>query len=137
MTIVFDASMAAAWLLPDEKTEATDAILLALNATVGAAPSILRHEVRNILLQSERRKRISASKADELLARFAQTVIEDHGPGHDVEIVTIARAHGLTAYDAAYLALALSTGSPLATLDKALARAARTCNVTVLGPLAP
>ena len=136
MTIIVDASMAAAWLLPDEKTEATDAVLLALHATVGAAPSILQHEVRNILLQSERRKRLSAGKADELLAKFAQIAIEDHGPGDDAEIVTIARVHGLTAYDAAYLALAILTSAPLATLDRVLASACHRARVAVLGPLA-
>ena len=137
MTIFVDASTIAAWLLPDEKTEATDAVLLALDGTVAAASSILRHEVRNILLLSERRKRISSAKAVELLARFALIVIDDHGSGDDAEVVALARTHGLTAYDAAYVALALSTGSPLATLDRAMAAAARARGVSILGPLAP
>lgn len=136
MTIVVDASMVVAWLLPDEKSEATDAILLKLDAEPAAAPSILRHEVRNILLQSERRKRISTAKSDELLGRFARIVIDDHGPGDDAAIVVLARTYGLTAYDAAYVALALSIGSPLATLDRAMTFAARACGVSVLGPYA-
>jgi len=45
--------------------------------------------------------------------------------------------HGLTGYDAAYLALALDRGLPLATLDKPLAAAARAEEVPILGPLAP
>jgi predicted nucleic acid-binding protein len=40
----------------------------------------------------------------------------------------------LSAYDAAYLALALLDRLPLATLDRRLAEAARTEQVTVLAP---
>jgi predicted nucleic acid-binding protein len=44
--------------------------------------------------------------------------------------------HRLTAYDASYLALAAGEKRSLATLDNALAAAARTEGVTVVGPLA-
>jgi predicted nucleic acid-binding protein len=40
----------------------------------------------------------------------------------------------LSAYDAAYLALALLEGLPLATLDRRLAEAARAEQVIVFGP---
>ena len=36
------------------------------------------------------------------------------------EMLTLARTHRLTAYDAAYLELALRTGCPLASLDAPL-----------------
>ena len=36
------------------------------------------------------------------------------------DILTLARTHRLTAYDAAYLELALRTGCPLASLDDPL-----------------
>jgi predicted nucleic acid-binding protein len=45
----------------------------------------------------------------------------------------LARVHRLTVYDAAYLELAAREGVPLATLDSALARAARVEGVEVLG----
>ena len=134
--IVDDASMVAAWLLPDEKTEATDAVLRGLEGTGIVAPSILRHEVRNILLLSERRSRIPEGDADVLLGRLAQIAIDGRGPGDDASVLSFARTHRLTAYDAAYLALAVATGLPLATLDRALA-AARARGVSLLGPLAP
>ena len=44
----------------------------------------------------------------------------------------LARQHGLTIYDAAYLELASRTGLTLATLDQALAAAARAEGVKVL-----
>jgi predicted nucleic acid-binding protein len=46
--------------------------------------------------------------------------------------VALARRHRLTVYDAAYLELALREGLALATLDTALAEAARAEGVSVL-----
>ena len=48
-------------------------------------------------------------------------------------MVALARAHGLTAYDAAYLELALRTGLPLATLDTRLGSAARVAGIKLVG----
>ncbi len=137
MSVVIDASMAIAWLMPDERTEASTRVLRLLSSTQGLVPTIFRHEIRNILLISERRQRISRTEVDEILGRLDEPSLQDCGPGDDANVVQLARAHHLTAYDAAYLALALAVGSSLATLDQALAVAARTCNVAVLGPLAP
>ena len=137
MTILVDASMAAAWLLPDEGDELTDSVLAQVQMSGGIAPSIFRHEVRSILLLAERRKRITSVVGDALLLRLTTLPIRDGGPGSDVEVVRLARVHRLTAYDAAYLALALAAGAPLATLDRALAVAARASGVPLLGPLAP
>jgi predicted nucleic acid-binding protein len=47
--------------------------------------------------------------------------------------VAFARAHHLSTYDAAYLALAIREGLPLATLDSALRKAARKTGVPLLG----
>ncbi len=43
---------------------------------------------------------------------------------------------GLSAYDATYLLLAQKLGCPLATLDKELRRAAKSCGVPIAGDLA-
>jgi predicted nucleic acid-binding protein len=47
--------------------------------------------------------------------------------------MSLARRHRVTVYDAAYLELALREGLPLATLDAALADAARAEGVALLG----
>jgi predicted nucleic acid-binding protein len=62
--------------------------------------------------------------------------LRDRGGGDGVQIARLALKHGLTAYDATYLALAISERLPLATLDRELAAAARGEAVEVLGPLA-
>lgn len=57
MTFIIDASMAAAWLLPEEfSTEAEDVI----GSIAGPCPipSLFWFEIRNILAMSERRGRI-------------------------------------------------------------------------------
>lgn len=50
--------------------------------------------------------------------------------------MALAEAHGLRAYDAVYLALALEQSLPLATLDRKLAAAAHGEGVVVPGPFA-
>ena len=47
-------------------------------------------------------------------------------------MLALARRRGLAVYDAAYLELARREGAPLATLDTALATAARTERVHLL-----
>ena len=46
-------------------------------------------------------------------------------------IVAAALTHGLSAYDATYLRIAMLTGSPIATLDKALMKAATEMGITL------
>ena len=55
----------------------------------------------------------------------------DRAPESDV-VLALARTHRLTIYDAAYLELAGRIDSPLATLDRQLARAARAASVPLL-----
>jgi predicted nucleic acid-binding protein len=68
------------------------------------------------------------------LARLGVTV--DRSPV-EADVLTLARRHRLTVYDAAYLELARRDGMPLATLDTALATAARAERHPVLGELPP
>ncbi len=53
--------------------------------------------------------------------------------GHVAAVLGLARRHGLTVHDAAYLELAIRRQAPLATLDAALSRAAAVEGVTRLG----
>jgi predicted nucleic acid-binding protein len=53
--------------------------------------------------------------------------------GHSVRRSYLASmAHGLTAYDASYIELALQRGAALATLDRRLADVARATGLTIL-----
>ena len=89
------------------------------------------------MLVAERRGRLAAADVDEALIRLAALPIAVRDGGDDRQVVNLARKYALTAYDAAYLELALREGAPLATLDKRLAEAARAEKARLIGPLAP
>lgn len=59
--------------------------------------------------------------------------LTDAGHGSDQAVLALAVKHALTAYDAAYLALALASDLPLATNDRRMAAAARVEQVPVRG----
>ena len=50
------------------------------------------------------------------------------------ETINIARQHRLSAYDAAYLEIALRSGLPIATLDAPLKAAASVAGVSIYQP---
>ena len=135
MGVVVEASFAAAWMLPDEQTEAADAVMERLTAAPADVPSLFWHEARNLFLMAERRGRFAPGAAEAAMQRLRRLPIEDRGSGDDRAVLRLAATHGLTAYDAAYLALAVGAGAALATLDRKLAGAARRENIAVLGPL--
>ncbi|NLS03083.1 type II toxin-antitoxin system VapC family toxin [Rhizobium sp. P32RR-XVIII] len=125
MAFVIDASVAAAWLLPDETNGDAEKALSLLETEDALVPDLFWHEIRNILISAERRKRISGEDILACLMRLDSLPIVTI-PGSDhVTIIRLSRAHRLSAYDAAYLALAISEGAPLATLDARLIEAAR------------
>ena len=57
---MLDASVAASWLLPDEKSAVSDAARDRLALDGAIVPQLWHLEIRNILLMSVRRRRISA-----------------------------------------------------------------------------
>ena len=134
---VLDCSVAVAWLFEDEATPETDALLDRLAGDVALAPLHWRLEVGNVLAQAERRGRITPAQVATSVAFIAGLPIDIdvETDGRALrEVLALARAAGLTSYDAAYLELALRRGVPLATQDKALARAARGLKVVTLPP---
>ncbi len=78
-----------------------------------------------------RRKRITLDKIDGFLTRLKALPIDAAGqvPSEILELPTLAQKHGLTNYDAAYLALAMRLNLPLATTDADLRRAAAAAGV--------
>ena len=124
MAFVPDASIAAAWVLPDEEAALADLALDRLSAETAKAPGVFWHEMRNLLLAAELRGRIDERHADASMARLRRLPIACPGETDDREVMALARAHRLTAYDASYLALAMREGCALASLDRRLNEAA-------------
>lgn len=135
MAFVIDASIAAGWLLPDERTEIADALARRMQTEDAVAPDLFWHEARSLLVTAVRRNRISEAAVYISLERLATIPLRSAGASDGVTVARLAMKHGLSAYDAAYLDLALRELLPLATLDKKLAAAAIAENVPVLGPL--
>jgi predicted nucleic acid-binding protein len=95
-------------------------------------PAVWWFEVRNLLIANERRGRIDPAGTGMFLAHLARLPIAvDRAPDSGM-VMTLARQHGLTVYDAAYLEVALRLVLPLATLDRALAAAAPAAGVELL-----
>jgi predicted nucleic acid-binding protein len=124
MTFIVDASIAGAWLLPDETNLLAEQAMSRLADEDAMAPDLLRHEIRSILLNAERRGRISDDFVHAALSRFRSLPLQFAGSSDDIEVVRLSRKYRLSAYDAAYLALAVLERLPLATLDRKLADAA-------------
>jgi predicted nucleic acid-binding protein len=98
-------------------------------------PALWHLELGNVLLQAEKRGRISAGDVAlrlELIGELPISVDRETTSRAWREILTLARAERLTTYDATYLELALRRGLPLLTKDRDLASAARRLGVAVL-----
>ncbi|MGO4128246.1 type II toxin-antitoxin system VapC family toxin [Inquilinus sp. YAF38] len=133
MPFVLDASVSACWLLLDEMDSRADAAFARLDTDQAVAPALWWFEIRNIFIINERRGRLDAADTHRALALLEDLpILIDRAPD-DSLILTLARRHRLTVYDAAYLELALRNGLPLATLDAELSVAARAENVELLG----
>ena len=122
--LVVDASVSAAWFLPDEATPFTEAVLQATAQRPVWVPALWLLETGNLLLSAQRRRRIGDAKRRELVARAqALRLNVDREPVTMLVLDDLAAQHALSAYDAAYLELALRRKLPLATLDAALLKA--------------
>ena len=132
---VLDASVAVAWCFDDESTPAAWTLLDQLRGAPAYVPALWTLEVGNILLGAEKRRRITQARTTEFLGILGELDIhvdpEEAGRAFR-DVLPLARERGLTTYDATYLELAMRLGLPLATKDKALARAAAAIRIKTL-----
>jgi predicted nucleic acid-binding protein len=133
-TVVLDASTALAWCFPDEASDRADVVLLALEGQTVLVPAVWSLEIANALLVGERQKRLRQPEVLRFLTLLESLpVVEDTQTAAERvrNVLPIAREFGLSAYDGAYLELAVRRGAALATLDARLAKAARSAGVTL------
>ena len=133
---VLDASVVLTWCFPDENDAMAQHVAgLFKQGDTAVAPSFWPHEVLNALLVGEKRKRISKELVRSFLDDLATLpIVLEQFPARVVFDRTqrLSREHGLTAYDAAYLDLALDSGLPLATLDEDLVQACKKARVRLV-----
>lgn len=134
--IVVDASVALAWMMPDEDAGSTREILNTVIEHGAYAPSIWPAEVANALLAAVRRQRITGPQRRTAIRALRDLPVNIDHISPEVAWTTLsdmAEDLGLTVYDAAYLEVALRRAMPLATLDKALKRAAVSAGARLVG----
>jgi predicted nucleic acid-binding protein len=135
---VLDASIAISWCFPGDPSEDTPysrRVLKELVANDAIVPEIWAFEIANSIFVSYRkRKRISEQQITEYLSllRALPIRVEQQGLWANVNLESLARCQNVTAYDAAYLDLALRTGLALATSDEPLRQAAIAQGIAVL-----
>jgi predicted nucleic acid-binding protein len=116
---VLDGSVTMAWYFKDEMNNYADAVRDGMDQNQAVVPSLWPLEVANTIVMGERRKRSTPAQAATWLSFLsvlpivvdAETTARAWG-----DTLGLARAHNLSAYDAAYLELAMRRGLPIATL---------------------
>lgn len=130
--LVLDGSLTLAWYFSDEADPYADAVARGLAMREAIVPSLWRLEIANTLVVGERRKRCTEAQAASFIARLEvlPIIIDDETDARAwSETIRLARTHTLSAYDAAYLELAMRRGLPLASLDDQLKAAAKAVGV--------
>lgn len=123
-----------AWAFEDESDDYTEAVLDSLASAQALVPAVWHLEVVNVLITAGKRGRLSAADALGFIAFLDTLPISTPSDACEKrmsELLSLAREHALTSYDASYLLLAMKSGLPLATKDKALRRAAKKAGVPI------
>jgi predicted nucleic acid-binding protein len=134
--LVLDCSVAVAWCFEDEASRALDALLDQVRADGAVVPALWVTEIGNVLVQAALRGRLPPEAVQERLGLFDMLPIEvdaaGQGPAWRAAVLALAVAEALSAYNAAYLELAIRRRLPLASGDATLRRAALRHGVPVL-----
>jgi len=134
---VLDNSVAMRWLLTSGKTsdqKYAESVLKSLAEANALVPNLWHLEAANVLLGAEKRVDINIGEIEGFISQLESLPIHvDPLTAHQSfsRILALSRAYRLSAYDAAYLELAVREGLPIATLDKELLKAAKKAGVGV------
>jgi predicted nucleic acid-binding protein len=134
--LVVDSSAILSLCFEDEDNTYGQRVLDRVEAGASIlVPAVWPLEIGNGLVMAERRGRLKPDALARFLLLLKDLVIAlDQRSLADTVQTTLplARQHGLTVYDAAYLELAIRESAPLATLDQKLADACRAAGGTVM-----
>ncbi len=125
-----------AWCFEDENSDYASGILERLINGEALVPGIWPLEVANVLLVTERNRRLGEADSTRFVSLLSQLpiIVETETRERVMgEVLALAREHKLSSYDASYLDLAMRSGLSIATLDIKLKRAASECQVTIVG----
>lgn len=125
--MVLDASAALSWFFKDERDEIAVGMARAVTERGAIVPPLFRWEMQNAFISAVRRKRITTELAvanlealDELGLVVDEPILRSpFGAG-----IALAHRFRISAYDAAYLELAMRRSLPLMSRDERLMGAA-------------
>jgi len=135
---VMDASVTAAWLLPDMASKHTRRLYAAIrrDEVEPQAPNAWQWECANILANGVRSGRIPSSAVEGLWSVLDairhRVELHELAPAQHKAVLAVAIDAGISLYDAGYLWLAKSLNLPLATFDEQLIQAAPRAGVKLL-----
>ena len=135
--LVLDNSIVLSWCLADEDDALANRAMKLTIDHGAVVPGIWWYELRNALVVNERRGRIDAKGVRATLADLEEMRIVLDTNHDDRVVLDLARRHGLSVYDAAYLEVAVRRGLPIASLDRHLRQAAAINRIALIEPDVP
>ena len=133
MPFVLDASAAIEAVAGDEVGPVGAVVLDRLRQDRAIVPAIWGAEVANAVRNGWHAGRLSEEAARQIVDELAVAPVDCAPPGElRWSVIEAAKVTGLTAYDAAYLVLAVETGLELATCDQRLRLAAERAGVACI-----
>lgn len=129
--VTIDASAAASWLLPRQRTPAADAFITAEEERHFIAPDVFAWEIGNLIVRNTRREVVVAAECLDDLRALNIEVMAPRTSEDVLALVDFAGTRSLSLFDSAYLLLCLERGAALASRDDRLLEAARAAGVDV------
>jgi predicted nucleic acid-binding protein len=137
-SLVLDNSVAMRWCFKDgSETDLiyAEKVLDSLTSDYTfLVPNLWHLEAANVLVRAQKREWLTTEQMHEfldLIESVPLTIDSQTAKQAMSATILLASEHNLSAYDAAYLELALRHQVPLATLDADLRKAANKINVTI------
>ncbi len=135
MSFVLDNSVTMRWFFGDGKPQElayAGKVLDAMKKTNALVPVTWGLEVANVIAKAEVKGLVTEARSGAFLEMLEGVDIEVDAATftHALsDTLQLARRYKLSSYDASYLELALRSGTPLATLDEDLQKAAKKAGV--------
>jgi predicted nucleic acid-binding protein len=137
VSFVLDNSVTMRWFFGDGKPQElvyAGKVLDAMKKDRALVPATWGLEVANVIARAEAKGLVTEARSGAFLEMLDGVDIEVDAATFAralSDTLQLARRYLLSAYDASYLELALRSGSPLATLDEDLQKAAKKAGVKI------
>lgn len=135
MPFVIDNSVVSGWFIASQANAYTDGVLALLRGDTAIVPPLWEYELSNVARTAVARNILSEEDARLAISYILGLPISvDRTAVAPDRLLALAPTHGLTAYDAAYLELALRHKLPIAARDGKLKIAAEKSGVGLVRP---